>query len=152
MALATFSAGCFWGVEQSFRQLTGVISTRVGYCNGSLEDPTYKAVCTGHTGHAEAIKITFNPDIISYNTLLNHFWQLHDPTTPNRQGVDIGTQYRSAIFYHDEQQQQIATSSKNALDASYHYANPIVTEISLAETFYPAEEYHQCYLEKKKTP
>ena len=149
MAIATLAAGCFWGVEQSFRQLTGVLSTRVGYCNGLMKDPTYKVVCTGKTGHAEAIEITFNPNIISYETLLNHFWQLHDPTTLNQQGVDIGTQYRSAIFYHDEQQQQIATNSKNILDASNGYGNPIVTEISPAQHFYPAEEYHQCYIDKK---
>lgn len=149
MTIATFAAGCFWGVEQSFRQLPGVLSTRVGYCNGSMKDPTYKVVCTGKTGHAEAIEITFNPDLISYDELLNYFWQLHDPTTKNRQGVDIGTQYRSAIFYHNEHQQQLAINSKKLLDGSHHYSVPTVTEISPAEHFYPAEEYHQCYLEKK---
>ena len=151
MALATFSAGCFWCIEHAFRQLTGVLSTRVGYCNGAMEHPNYKVVCTGRTGHAEAIEISFNPKLISYDELLNYFWQQHDPTTLNRQGADIGTQYRSAIFYHSEQQQQIAINSKKSLDDSHHYSNPIVTEISPAEHFYPAEEYHQCYLEKKNS-
>ncbi len=149
MALATFAAGCFWGIEQSFCQLTGVISTRVGYCNGSTDNPTYKSVCTGVTGHAEAIEITFDTEIISYEALLNLFWQIHNPTTLNRQGADIGTQYRSAIFYHNEQQKQLAIDSKNELDTSQQLSAPIATEISPAEHFYPAEEYHQCYLEKK---
>ena len=149
MTIATFAAGCFWGVEQSFRQLIGVISTRVGYCNGTTENPTYKTVCSGMTGHAEVIEITFDSDIISYETLLNHFWQIHDPTTLNRQGADIGTQYRSAIFYHNEQQKQLAIDSKNVLDASQQLSAPIATEISPAAHFYPAEKYHECYLEKK---
>ncbi len=147
MAIATFAAGCFWGVEAKFRQLDGVTSTRVGYSNGQTADPTYPDVCTGTTGHAEVIEITFNPEIISYANLINAFWMLHDPTTLNQQGPDIGNQYRSAIFYHDDTQQQIA------LDARVNHQNslprPISTEITAADTFHPAEEYHQCYLEKK---
>ena len=149
MAIATFAAGCFWGIEAQFRQIEGVISTRVGYMGGTTEDPTYKDVCTGTTGHAEVIEITFDSNAVSYNHLLNLFWKMHTPTTLNRQGPDIGTQYRSAVFYHDEQQKVIATVLKQALDENHAYSSPIVTEITLAETFWPAEEYHQCYLEKK---
>jgi len=149
MAIATLSAGCFWGVEARFRQLTGVLSTRVGYTAGTTIDPTYESICTGVTGHAEAIEITFDETVISFEDLLNSFWHLHDPTTLNRQGPDIGTQYRSAIFYHDEQQEIIAQRSKQALDQSGYFPNPIITEITAISTFYPAEEYHQCYLEKK---
>lgn len=149
MAFATFAAGCFWGVELQFRQISGVISTRVGYSNGITKDPDYKQVCTGDTGHAEVIEITFDPMIISYESLLNVFWKLHNPTTLNRQGSDFGTQYRSAIFYHNEQQRHIALTSKKAFANNNNFSNPIVTEITAASTFYPAEEYHQCYLEKK---
>jgi len=149
MAIATLAAGCFWGVEAKFRQITGVLSTRVGYTGGSTENPTYKAVCTGTTGHAEAIEITFDPEVISFTSLLDAFWKVHDPTTLNRQGVDIGTQYRSAIFYHNDKQKQQALSSKQVLTESTYSPAPIATEISAITTFYPAEEYHQCYLEKK---
>mgnify|MGYP003385719577 FL=1 len=149
MTIATFAAGCFWGVEAKFRQLKGVISTRVGYTAGSTDNPDYKAVCTGTTGHAEAIEITFDPTLLSYNTLLEVFWRIHNPTTLNRQGPDIGTQYRSAIFYHDDEQRQQALDSKQALDTSRYYTEPAVTEITAVSEFFPAEEYHQCYLEKK---
>lgn len=149
MTIATFAAGCFWGIEAQFRQLTGVISTRVGYLGGTTENPSYELVCTGNTGHAEVIEITFDPAIVSFESLLDIFWQLHNPTTLNRQGPDVGTQYRSAIFYHDEQQRQLAIASKQSLTASGRYPNAIVTEITAASIFYLAEQYHQCYLEKK---
>ncbi len=149
MAIATLAAGCFWGIEVQFRKITGVLSTRVGYTSGTTENPTYKTICTGTTGHVEAIEVTFDDNIISYASLLDHFWAMHNPTTLNRQGPDVGTQYRSAIFYHNEQQQITAISSKNKRDASKQLSSPIVTEITAASTFYPAEEYHQCYLEKK---
>jgi len=149
MIIATFAAGCFWGVEAKFRQVEGVISTRVGYSNGTTTDPDYKKVCAGDTGHAEVIEVTFNPDIVSFESLLGVFWKIHNPTTPNRQGPDIGTQYRSAVFYHDEQQRQQTELVKNTLNYAHIFAGPIVTEITAAGTFYPAEEYHQCYLEKK---
>ena len=141
MAIATFAAGCFWGVEQSFRQLTGVLSTRVGYCNGSMEAPNYTSVCTGRTGHAEAIEITFNSDLISYENLLNHFWQLHNPTTLNRQGPDIGHQYRSTIFYLTKEQRQTAERMAATVKRA-------TTEIVPAKRFYLAEDYHQNYLGK----
>jgi methionine-S-sulfoxide reductase len=149
MVIATFAAGCFWGVEVQFRRVAGVISTRVGYCNGTTENPNYKQVCTGTTGHAEVVEVTFNPNLVSFESLLGVFWKLHNSTTLNRQGPDIGTQYRSAVFYHDEQQRQLAELVKKTLDHAHIFANPIVTEITAAQTFYPAEEYHQCYLEKK---
>ncbi len=147
MAIATFAAGCFWGVEAKFRQLDGVLSTRVGYSNGHTLDPTYPDVCTGTTGHAEVIEITFDSDIISYSELINAFWALHDPTTLNRQGPDRGTQYRSAIFYHDDVQRQTAIDSRTI--HQQQLSHPIATEITAADNFYPAEAYHQCYLEKK---
>lgn len=149
MKIATFAAGCFWGVEARFRQLTGVVTTRVGYTGGHTENPDYKLVCTGSTGHAEAIEISYDPKVISYEDLLNAFWQMHDPTTLNRQGPDVGTQYRSAIFFHNDSQRQLAEHSRAQMDCSGYYARPIVTEITAAVVFYPAEEYHQCYLEKK---
>jgi len=149
MAITTLAAGCFWGVEAQFRQVHGVISTRVGYSNGATKDPDYKQVCTGTTGHAEVIEITFDPDILSFESLLGVFWKLHDPTSLNRQGVDIGSQYRSAVFYHNEQQREQAELIKKTLDKAHVFSSPIVTEITAVSTFYPAEEYHQCYLEKK---
>jgi len=149
MAQTTLAAGCFWGVEAQFRKQAGIISTRVGYTGGITKDPDYKSVCTGTTEHAEAIEINFDPDIISFEKLLDIFWQLHDPTTLNSQGPDFGTQYRSAIFYHDAQQYQQAMASKQKTDDAGVFSNPIVTEITAASIFYPAEQYHQCYLEKK---
>lgn len=149
MTIATFAAGCFWGIEAQFRRVTGVTSTRVGYSNGNTENPDYKAVCTGETGHAEVIEITFNPAIVSFEQLLDLFWKMHDPTTLNRQGPDFGSQYRSAIFYHDQQQRIAAEHAKQTLNKSQTLAKPVVTEITPADTFWPAEEYHQCYLEKK---
>ena len=147
MEIATFAAGCFWGVETKFRQITGVVNTTVGYCNGHTAAPTYKLICNGDTGHAEAIQVEFDPTQISYADLVNAFWQLHDPTTHNRQGPDIGTQYRSAIFYHSDNQKNAARASRIAWQSQI--GQIIATEITAAETFYPAEEYHQCYLEKK---
>lgn len=149
MTIATFAAGCFWGVEAKFRQVNGVISTRVGYTAGSTDNPDYKAVCTGTTGHAEAIEVTFDPTVISFSALLDVFWRLHNPTTLNRQGPDVGTQYRSAVFYHNEEQRKQALESKQNIEASHYYPQPVVTEITAASTFFAAEEYHQCYLEKK---
>jgi peptide-methionine (S)-S-oxide reductase len=149
MVIATFAAGCFWGVEARFRELNGVISTRVGYSGGDTLDPDYKQVCTGTTGHAEVIEVTFASEQISFEELLYFFWQMHDPTTLNRQGPDLGTQYRSAVFYHDEQQKQQASQIKQQLNNDKAFNKPIVTEVTAATKFYPAEEYHQCYLEKK---
>ncbi len=146
---ASFAAGCFWGVEETFRELKGVISTMVGYMGGSTEDPTYGDVCTGTTGHAETLQVTFDPSKISYEKLLETFWNKHDPTTKNRQGPDVGEQYRSIIFYHSEEQKNLALKSKENLEASGRYKNPIVTEIIPAPKFYPAEDYHQQYLEKR---
>jgi len=149
MARATFAAGCFWGVEATFRQLPGVISTRVGYTGGKLQNPTYKDVCTDRTGHAEAVEVDYDPAKISYEKLLDVFWENHDPTQLNRQGPDSGTQYRSAIFYHDPEQQSAAESSKEKRGKSGAYRKPIVTQIVPATTFYEAEDYHQQYLEKR---
>lgn len=147
--IATFAAGCFWGVEAKFRQLPGVKNTRVGYTGGHTENPDYKLVCTGETGHAEAIEVEFDPTVISFGQLLDFFWQIHNPTTPNRQGPDVGTQYRSAVFYHDAEQREQAENRKQELNANGVFSQPIVTEITAASEFYPAEEYHQCYLEKR---
>ena len=147
MEKATFGAGCFWGVEAAFRQVEGVKSTAVGYLGGTLKNPTYKEVCSGKTGHAEVVQVEFDPALVSYETLLKVFWENHDPTTLNRQGPDKGSQYRSAIFYHDAEQKVIAAESKEKIQAQYK--NPIVTEISPASTFYIAEDYHQQYLEKR---
>jgi peptide-methionine (S)-S-oxide reductase len=149
MAKATFAAGCFWGVEDAFRGVDGVISTTVGYTGGTTKSPTYKEVCTGRTGHAEAVEVEFDPGKISYLELLAIFWKSHDPTTPNRQGPDVGTQYRSAIFYHDPQQEEEARSSKAELEKKGVFKRPIVTEITAASEFYRAEDYHQQYFEKQ---
>jgi len=149
MQKATFAAGCFWGVEAAFRQIKGVRRTTVGYSGGTLENPGYRDVCSGRTGHAEAIEIEYDPMEVSYAELLQVFWENHDPTTLNRQGPDVGTQYRSVIFYHDEEQKLAAIRSKEELASSGRYRNPIVTEIVPAAEFYRAEEYHQQYLEKR---
>lgn len=149
MALATFAAGCFWGVEASFRQLPGVLSTRVGYIGGHTKNPTYKDVCTDGTGHAEAVEVQYDPAKISYQELLNVFWENHDPTTLNRQGPDWGSQYRSAIFFHTPEQEKLANVSKENLDKSGRFRNKIVTQIVPATDFYEAEDYHQQYLEKR---
>jgi peptide-methionine (S)-S-oxide reductase len=143
--LATFGAGCFWCVEAVLEQLDGVLDVTSGYMGGHVENPTYKAVCTGETGHAEVVQVTFDPAVIPYDHLLAWFWKLHDPTTLNRQGADAGTQYRSAIFYHSEAQREAAEASKAAADASGEFVDPIVTEITAASTYYTGEEYHQDY-------
>lgn len=146
--IATFGAGCFWGVEAAFRRLPGVVDTAVGYSGGHMPNPTYKDVCAHTTGHAEVVQVTFDPRKISYDQLLDVFWQIHNPTQVNRQGPDIGTQYRSAIFVHSPEQKAIAEKSKAALAASRKFQRPIATEITTAGPFYRAEEYHQKYLEK----
>jgi len=146
MDKATFAAGCFWGVQLDFDRLEGIISTVVGYVGGHVENPTYEAVCSGQTNHAEAIEITFDPEIITFEHLLDIFWQCHNPTTLNRQGPDSGSQYRSAIFYHGEEQRIAAEKSRLACDASDLWTDPIVTEITMAGQFWPAEDYHQKYL------
>jgi len=145
---ATFGAGCFWHVEDLLNKTKGVTSTAVGYIGGQLQNPTYEEVCTDKTGHAEAVEVEYDPDEISFKDLLNVFWSNHNPTTLNRQGPDVGIQYRSAIFYHDEKQKEIAEKSKQELDQSNKYDNPVVTEIVPAPTFYKAEEYHQKYFKK----
>jgi peptide-methionine (S)-S-oxide reductase len=149
METATFGAGCFWGVEESFRQIPGVIDTAVGYLGGHTQNPTYKDVCTDATGHAEVVQITYDPAKVSYEQLLEVFWSSHDPTTLNRQGPDIGTQYRSAIFFHSPEQERLARASKEKMQASGKFRRAIVTEITRASTFYPAEDYHQKYLAKR---
>jgi len=148
MEKATFGAGCFWGVESAFINIKGIKSTTVGYMGGNLKNPTYGDVCTDKTGHAEVVQILYDPTKISYDQLLNIFWSIHDPTQLNRQGADIGTQYRSVIFYHNENQKQIAKKSKNKQQKTGKYKKPITSEITPAKEFYPAEEYHQKYLEK----
>ena len=149
MAKAIFAAGCFWGVEATFRQLPGVISTRVGYTGGQHANPTYKDVCTDRTGHAEAVEVEYDPSRLSYEKLLDVFWENHDPTQLNRQGPDWGTQYRSAIFFTSPEQEAAARASKERLEKSGRYNQPIVTQIVPASTFYEAEDYHQQYLEKR---
>ena len=149
MAKATFAAGCFWGVEDAFRQVPGVTSTAVGYIGGTARNPSYKEVCTGRTGHAEAVEIDFDPTKVSYLELLATFWKSHDPTTVNRQGPDLGTQYRSAIFFHDATQEKDARDSKAVLTEKGAFKRPMVTEIVPATEFYKAEDYHQQYFEKQ---
>ncbi|MBU2966143.1 peptide-methionine (S)-S-oxide reductase MsrA [Amphritea sp. 2_MG-2023] len=145
MPTATFAAGCFWGVEARFANTPGVTSTAVGYMGGHTQNPTYKEICNKTTGHAEVVQLEFDDQIISYDTLLDIFWQMHDPTTLNRQGPDVGDQYRSEIFYHNDQQRIMAEQSKVVLDKSGIFGNPIVTEITPAAEFWRAEEYHQQY-------
>lgn len=151
MERATFAAGCFWGVEEAFRTTAGVLKTEVGYMGGDLDNPTYQLVCRGETGHAEVVDLQFDPAVIGYAQLLEIFWRKHNPTTLNRQGWDIGSQYRSAIFYHSEEQRKMAEQSKVALDATDQYDDPVVTEITPAGPFWRAEEYHQQYLLKNKS-
>lgn len=146
---ATFAAGCFWGVEATFRRIPGVVSTAVGYTGGQLENPTYKAVCHENTGHAEAVQVEYDPSQVQYEQLLQVFWENHDPTTLNRQGPDVGSQYRSAIFYHNDEQKRLAEASKEQLAQSGRFRRPIVTQIVPAAAFYMAEDYHQQYLEKR---
>jgi peptide-methionine (S)-S-oxide reductase len=148
MKTATFGAGCFWGVEAEFRQVPGVVDTAVGYSGGTTENPTYHDVCTGQTGHAEVVQVHYDPAKVSFEDLLDVFWNSHDPTTLNRQGPDFGSQYRSAIFYHDDDQKASALASKASMQASGRFRRPIVTEIVPAAPFYRAEEYHQRYAEK----
>jgi len=147
MQKATFAAGCFWGVEAAFRQINGVTDALVGYTGGTLVNPTYPDVCTGRTGHAEAVEVGFDPARVGYEQLLNAFWNMHDPTALNRQGPDIGTQYRSAIFFHSPEQESKARASKELAQARFR--RPIATEITPASEFYRAEEYHQRYFEKQ---
>ncbi|MHC4427256.1 MAG: peptide-methionine (S)-S-oxide reductase MsrA [Planctomycetota bacterium] len=148
METATFAAGCFWGVEEAFRRVEGVVSTAAGYSGGTLENPTYKDVCSGGTGHAESVAVEFDPSKVSYEQLLEVFWSIHDPTQLNRQGPDVGSQYRSAIFHHGPVQEAAATASKESLAASGRFTGPVVTEITPASTFYRAEDYHQQYIAK----
>jgi peptide-methionine (S)-S-oxide reductase len=143
---ATFAAGCFWGVEVDFRNTPGVTDVQVGYTGGTTEQPTYQQVCSGGTGHAEAVEVTFDPSGVTYEELLDGFWQLHDPTQVNRQGWDVGSQYRSAIFTHSPEQARVAAESKER--AQERFSKPIATQIVPADTFWPAEEYHQQYLVK----
>jgi len=146
---ATFGAGCFWGVESAFREVDGVVDAAVGYEGGHTENPTYKDVCTDRTGHAEVVEVEYDPSKVSYEQLLNVFWNEHDPTQVNRQGPDFGTQYRTVIFYHTPEQERIARASKEALQKSGKFSRPIATEIVPAQTFYRAEDYHQQYLAKR---
>lgn len=146
---ATFGAGCFWGVEAEYRQIKGISATAVGYEGGKTENPTYRDVCSHTTGHAEVVEVTYDPELIPYEQLLQVFWENHDPTQLNRQGPDVGDQYRSVIFYHTPEQQAAAQASLERLSASGKYRRPIVTQIVPAETFYMAEDYHQQYLEKR---
>jgi len=149
MVKATFAAGCFWGVQAEFDEVPGVLETTVGYTGGTMANPSYQDVCSGRTGHAETCDVIFDPEKISYPQLLDVFWSIHDPTTRDRQGPDVGAQYRSAIFYHSPEQRAQATESKQAIEASGRYKRPVVTEISAAGPFYRAEEYHQKYLAKQ---
>lgn len=149
MEKATFGAGCFWGVEETFRKIDGVTSAAVGYAGGRTENPTYEDVCSHETGHAEVVEIEFDPAKVSYRQLLEVFWSNHNPTTLNRQGSDVGDQYRSVIFYHSPEQRTAAEASKEELEKSGRFRRPIVTQIEPAPKFYRAEEYHQRYLEKR---
>ena len=149
MQKATFAAGCFWGVEHTFREIEGVSDAVSGYTGGTADNPTYKQVCTGSTGHAEAVEVTFDPGVVSYEQLLAHFWSIHNPTTPNRQGWDIGSQYRSAIFFHSPEQEAAARATRDALQAELRWPRKIWTQIEPASTFWEAEDYHQQYLEKR---
>ncbi len=149
MEKATFAAGCFWGVEAAFRQVPGVTATSVGYMGGKLKSPTYQDVCTDRTGHAEVVEVQFDPSEVTYEQLLEVFWQSHNPTTLNRQGPDVGTQYRSAIFTHNADQEAASRASKERLEQARAFPKPIVTEITPAQEFWRAEEYHQQYLEKR---
>lgn len=149
MAKATFAAGCFWGVEAAFRKTPGVTATTVGYTGGKTENPTYEQVCSDTTGHAEAVLVEYDPAAVSYEELMEVFWRIHDPTTPNRQGPDVGSQYRSAVFFHSPEQEAAAKASMERLEQSGRHGNPVVTEIVPAAAFYRAEEYHQQYLEKR---
>ncbi len=150
MEKATFAAGCFWGVEEAFRKVKGVVSTSVGYAGGGVKDPSYRDVCSGDTGHAEVVSVEYDPTLVSYDALLDVFWSAHDPTTLNRQGPDVGTQYRSAIFFHSPGQEAAARASKEKLQASGKFKKPIVTEITPASSYYLAEEYHQQYEAKHR--
>ncbi len=145
LQIATFASGCFWCTEAVFQRLKGVKTVASGYSGGKVENPTYEQICTGHTGHAEVIQVTFDPAVIPFTDLLRVFWQTHDPTTLNRQGHDSGTQYRSAVFYHSDEQREQAEKYKKQLDAAKNFSAPIVTEITKFEKFYPAEKYHQDY-------
>jgi len=149
MAIATFAAGCYWGIEAAFREIPGVSATRVGFIGGATEAPSYREVCSGGTGHAEAVEIEFNAEALPFETLLEAFWDIHDPTTPNRQGWDVGEQYRSAIFFHSAEQEAAARASLKKHDAGGRFRDPIVTEIVAATVFTPAHEDHQRYLEKR---
>lgn len=149
MAIATFAAGCFWGVEVAFRQVEGVIEVAVGYMGGHVEQPTYEQVCTDETGHAEVAQVEYDPQQVSYEALLDVFWSCHDPTQRNRQGLDVGSQYRSVIFFHSEEQRKAAEMAKRELQERGIYDRPIVTAIEPAQTFYRAEEYPQRYFEKR---
>ena len=149
MAEATFGAGCFWGVEDVFRQLEGVSDASAGYMGGTVKDPTYHDVCSDRTGHAEVVQVEYDPEQVSYDDLLETFFNLHDPTQLNRQGPDVGSQYRSAIFFHDPEQEQAAKEAKKRVEASGRHARPVVTEIAPAGEYYRAEEFHQRYLEKR---
>ncbi len=150
MEIATFGAGCFWGVEAAFRRVPGVTGATAGYSGGTLENPSYEDVCTGRTGHAEVVRLEFDPSKVSYEGLLAVFWEMHDPTTPNRQGPDVGAQYRSAVFFHDPEHEAVALASKERYEASGRFGATIVTEIVPAPPFYRAEEYHQQYIEKQR--
>ena len=147
---ATFAAGCFWGVEDKLAKIPGVLETRVGYTGGEVENPTYRMVCTNQTGHAEAVQVTYDPTQINYETLVRRFFEIHNPTTLNRQGPDIGSQYRSVVFYHTDEQHEIAERVREELNQSDKFPHPIVTEIVPAEDFYEAEEYHQKYYAKNR--
>ena len=149
MEIAVLACGCFWGPEIKFSKLEGVIKTEVGYCGGNNKNTTYEEVCSGETNHAEVVKLNFDPKVISYEKILNYFFEIHDPTTIDRQGPDIGTQYRSAVFYHSPKQQEAAKKSLDAQNASGKFRNPIMTEITPHNHFYRAEEYHQRYFEKQ---